>query len=512
MSRPTLVIRTALISDLEGIFDLVTRAYPGFTPYPRNMLRGQINAYPEGHFVAEYEGTIVGYCATIRIPEAMALGPHTWREVTGGGYGSSHTQGGEYLYGYEVCVDPKYRRLKIGQRFYKERRKLCLAMRIKGIVFAGRMPLLAKNLPKVGTVEKYIELVKAKKIRDPVLSFQIRSGFEIIGILKDYLPADDASMGYAAHLLWKNPEYEAKTGTTRLGNRVPDTIRVSVVQYQQRTISSFDEFKGIVTYFVDVVADYQSDFVCFPELFSLQLLSIEQSQLRPHQAVAKLAEYRDALWEFYSHLAIKYNINIIAGSHPVKIKPGVIQNVSAVFLRDGSVHEQPKIHPTPNERYWWNIQGGDSLKVIQTDCGPIGVLVCYDAEFPELARNLVDQGAAILFIPFLTDERQSYCRVRYCAHARAVENQCYVVMAGNVGNLPRVQNADIHYAQSCILSPCDFPFHRDGIAADTSPNVETVAFADIRLASLYQARASGTVVNLKDRRHDLYSVVWHKKD
>jgi predicted amidohydrolase len=114
----------------------------------------------------------------------------------------------------------------------------------------------------------------------------------------------------------------------------------------------------------------------------------------------------------------------------------------------------------------------------------------------------------ILFVPFLTDERQSYLRVRYCAQARAVENQIYIAMSGSCGNLPNVPNMDIHYAQSCILTPCDFPFARDGIAADTTPNVEMVAFADLSLNALRTARQNGTVRNLKDRRHDLYSVQW----
>ena len=83
-------------------------------------------------------------------------------------------------------------------------------------------------------------------------------------------------------------------------------------------------------------------------------------------------------------------------------------------------------------------------------------------------------------------------------------------MAGNVGNLPKVKNIDVQYAQSCILTPCDFPFAKDGIAAETSPNVETVAIADLRIDSLLEARANGAVRNLKDRRHDLYSVVWNK--
>ena len=190
---------------------------------------------------------------------------------------------------------------------------------------------------------------------------------------------------------------------------------------------------------------------------------------------------------------------------------GDIHNVSYVFLRDGSVHAQSKIHPTPDERYWWNIKGGDRVDTIDTDCGPIGVLVCYDSEFPELARSLADQGAFLIFVPFCTDERRGYLRVRYCCHARAIENQLYVILSGVVGNLPKVENMDIHYAESCILTPCDFAFARDGVAADTAANTETIAFADLRLADLRVARQSGTTRNFMDRRFDLYRVVWSDK-
>src|SRR5690606_35796288 len=128
---------------------------------------------------------------------------------------------------------------------------------------------------------------------------------------------------------------------------------------------------------------------------------------------------------------------------PTRLDNGVVENIAYIFLRDGSIHEQPKIHPTPNEAYWWNIRGGNTLNAIETDCGPIGVLICYDSEFPELARHLVDQGIHILLVPFCTDERQSCLRVRYGCQARAVEDQVYVVMSGNVGNLPNVSNMDI---------------------------------------------------------------------
>src|SRR3546814_7878129 len=105
---------------------------------------------------------------------------------------------------------------------------------------------------------------------------------------------------------------------------------------------------------------------------------------------------------------------------------------------------------------------------------------------------------------------QGYMRVRYCAQDRAVDNQCFVVMSGNVGNLPGVENMDVQYAQSCILTPCDFPFARDGIAAEASENIETLTIADVNLSDLTWARAEGTVRNLTDRRFDLYRIDWSK--
>ncbi len=231
--------------------------------------------------------------------------------------------------------------------------------------------------------------------------------------------------------------------------------------------------------------------------------------MSPMQAIAKLSGYTQAPKEFMSHLAVRYNINIIAGSHPVKNEKDQIENVCLTFLRDGSIHSRAKLHVTPSERYWWDIKGGNEASPIMTDCGPIGIMICYDAEFPEIARHLVDQGAQILFVPFCTDTRQSFLRVRACAQARTIENQCFVVMSGNVGNLPGVDNMDIQYAQSCILTPCDFMFARDGIAADTTPNVEMVAVADLRIENLMNGRNAGSVQNLKDRRFDLYTVNWH---
>ena len=511
-----LIIRNATIDDVADIVSLSNRVYAGtgMHGYSEGAVTGQINNFPQGQFVILVNDKVVVYCATFRVSEALGLKSHNWAEITGNGYASRHDPKGDWLYGMEVCVDPEYRGYRLGQRLYNERKKLCQSLGLKGIVFAGRLPTLSKRLKKYGTVENYIEQIKLKKVRDPVLSFQLQNGFEVIGLIPDYLSVDHESMGYGVHLVWRNPKVATSsevTSSKNYGGRIPDTIRVGTVQYKQRRVHSFDEFLTIVKYFVNVVADYKGDFVVFPELFTLQLLSIEDQELSPSESIEALTKYTPLFKEAMRDMALRYNINIIGGSHPTRVESGRVENYSYIFLRDGTIHEQPKIHPTPNEVYWWNIEGGNSLKAIQTDCGPIGVLICYDSEFPELARHLTDQGISILFVPFCTDERQSYLRVRYCCQARAVENQIYVVMSGNVGNLPNVANMDIQYAQSCILTPCDFPFARDGIAADTTPNVEMVAFADLRPETLTMARNSGTVKNLRDRRHDLYQLQWRGK-
>ena len=506
--KEQLTIRHASRRDVADIILMMKRAYPTLPVFTSGHLLGQITTFPEGQFVADYDGRIVGYAATFRIDEATAFPQHSWAEITGGGYASRHDASGSWLYGMEVCVDPDWRGLRIGQRLYEARKRLAEELELKGIIFGGRLPGLARKIKQFELAEAYLEAVKTRKVRDPVATFQIGNGFEPAGILKAYLPSDRESLGYAALMVWRNPYVDQEASAPRRAMRPKDWVRVATVQFQQRAVTSFEEFLANIEYFVDVVSDYKSDFVVFPELFTLQLLALEKKRLGPVEAIEALTQRTEPFVSALRQMALSYNINIIGGSHPTRVASGDIRNVAYVFLRDGTVHAQEKIHPTPNERNWWNIKGGEQIRAIDTDCGPIGVLVCYDLEFPELSRRLADEGAKLLFVPFCTDNRQGYLRVRYCSQARAIENQCYVVLSGNVGNLPGVENMDVQYAQSCILTPCDFPFARDGVAAETTENVETIAVADLDLSDLAWARGEGTVRNLRDRRFDLYRLVW----
>ena len=511
-SKSKLIIRNAVPRDIAALLPLYEKVYGAAGGYTPDQIAGQINRFPEGQFVAEFEGRIVGHCVTFIVDARVAMAQHTWNEITGGGFAARHDPDGDMLYGMDVLVDADFRRLRIGQRFYQIRQELCEYLGLKGILFGGRIPGYFRHVKEYPDPVDYVEAVKASKLRDPVLSFQLRQGFEVIGVLKNYMPEDAESRTHATQMLWRNPvaQEKIKAKPSFGGTSLPERVRVATVQFQMRRINSIDDFEQQVEYFVDIASDYRADFVTFPELFTLQLLSLENRPLGPVEAIQKISAYTPRFVAFMEKLAVSYNINIIGGTHPSEMEDGDIHNVAYVFLRDGSVHTQEKLHPTPSERTWWNIKGGEGNRVIQTDCGPIGVMICYDSEFPEVARHLVDQGALFLFVPFCTDERRGYLRVRYCCAARAIENQCYVVMSGVVGNLPNVENMDIHYAESCILTPSDFPFARDGVAADTAPNTETVALADLSLSDLLTARQSGAVQNLKDRRFDLYRVAWKK--
>ena len=154
------------------------------------------------------------------------------------------------------------------------------------------------------------------------------------------------------------------------------------------------------------------------------------------------------------------------------------------------------------------MNGGSKLEVFETDAGRIGILICYDIEFPELTRLMSEKGVQIVFVPFWTDTKNGYLRVRRCAQARAIENECYVAITGSVGNLPRVDNVDIQYSQAAVFSPSDFAFPHDAVMAESTPNTEMTLIVDLDLDKLKLLRNEGSVTNYKDRRLDLYQIQW----
>ncbi len=486
--------------DFDAIIELQQICFPGMRPWKPNQLAQHLRHFPEGQFCVEYEGRIVGSASCLIIDWAEYEDVHDFNEITADGTIANHDPEGTHLYGIEVMVHPDMRGMRIGQRLYAARKDLALQHNLKGIVIAGRMPGYAEQA-KEYTAREYVQAVLRGDLHDPVLDFQIANGFVPKRVLPDYLPQDVASAGHAVLMEWSNLDYRPATGR-RLQTAQP--VRICVIQYKMRHVKDFDDFARQTEYFVDVAANYRSDFAVFPELLTTQLLSAMQVK-DPATGVRALTEYTDEYIEHFTDLAVRYNLNIVGGTHLVE-EEGRLYNVAFLFRRDGTIDRQYKVHVTPNERRWWGIEPGHDIRVLDTDVGPVAINICYDVEFPEMARIATDAGARILFVPFCTEDRQGYLRVKYCAQARAIENQIYVVTAGTVGNLPDTENMDVQYAQSAIFTPSDFSFPRDGIAAETTPNVETVIVGDVDLEVLRRHRRRGSVVQLQDRRHDLYEV------
>ncbi|MED1202614.1 bifunctional GNAT family N-acetyltransferase/carbon-nitrogen hydrolase family protein [Heyndrickxia acidicola] len=495
-----ITVRNTRMEDIDDIMKLWKRCFSGMEPWKKEQLQSHIRIFPEGQFCVEYDDKIVGSCSSLIVNFDEYSDQHTWNTITDNGYITNHDPNGFNLYGIEVMVDPEYRRMKIGHRLYEARKELTRHLNLQSIIIGGRIPNYYKYKAEM-TPREYVAEVEKHSIYDPVLSFQLLEGFSIKRINTRYLPDDKASDSFATLMEWNNIDYLPKS---RRVYRASFPVRICAIQYMMKKIDTFEDFKKQIEYYVDIAADFESDFAVFPEIFTTQLMSFLEEK-RPDQAVRRLATYTDQYIKVFTELAVRYNVNIIGGSHFVE-EDGEIFNVAYLFRRDGTIETQSKIHATPNERKWWGIAEGNEIKVFDTDCGRIAIQICYDVEFPELSRIAVDRGANIIFVPFCTDDRQGYLRVRYCAQARAIENQVYTCIAGTVGNLTHVENMDIQYAQSGIFSPSDFEFARDGIVGECDANVETVVVGDVDLEKLRRSRNSGSVRQLRDRRRDLYRI------
>ena len=495
-----IIIRQVEEKDIDEIVELSKTCFPNMEPWTRAHLKSHINIFPEGQFCVEYDGRIIGASSSLIIDFNEYEDRHTFDEITDRGYITNHDPEGKHLYGISIMVHPDFRRLHIGTRIYEKRKELAQRMNLKSFLVGGRIPNYHNHAHEMSASE-YVQQVIDQKIYDPVLSFQLLNGFKLKWVNPDYLADDKASLKYAVLLEWSNVDYLPRSKRLYL-RAFP--VRICAVQYMLKKIDTFEDFASQCEYFVDVAAIDNSDFVLFPETLTFQLLSFLGESV-PSLQVRRLAEYTEEYIKLFSMLAVKYNVNIIGGSHFVE-EDELLYNVSYLFRRDGTIGRQYKLHITPDEKTWWAVQPGDELEIFDTDCGKIAILICYDIQFPELSRIAADRGARIIFTPFCTDDRQGYLRVRYCAQARAVENEIYTVISGTVGNLTHVPRSDTMYAQSGIFSPSDYTFARDGIVGECSANIETIVMGDVDLEILRRHRTTGTVTQLKDRRKDLYHI------
>lgn len=487
--------------DLRGVMEEVYPELGG--AWSRRQYLKQLSTFPEGQICIVDMGKVVAAAFSVIVDYDKFGDVHTYEEITGDAYLTTHDPKGNVLYGVDVFVAPEYRNLRLGRRLYEARKELCRNLNLNAIMAGGRIPFYRHYAAEMSPFE-YIEQVKSKDIYDPILSFQLSNGFEVKRLLKGYMPEDKASRGYATLLQWHNLHYDPEHG--KVLGLTKTQARVGCVQWQMREFNSVEEFLQQAESFIEALSEYQCDVAVFPEFFNAPLMGLTRRKTGI-DAIWDLAAFSGEIVQAITNMALANNINVIAGSLPV-IENDELYNVAYLCRRDGTVDAQYKLHPTPLEKKDWVMQGGDSLKCFDTDFGRIGILICYDVEFPELSRLLAEQQMEILFVPFWTDTKNAYLRVQRCAQARAIENECYVAITGSVGNLPKVDNVDIQYGQSGVFSPSDFAFPHDAIMSETTPNTEMLLIVDLDLEKLKVLRNEGSVRNYLDRRRDLYEVRW----
>ncbi len=294
-----------------------------------------------------------------------------------------------------------------------------------------------------------------------------------------------------------------------------NTIRVTALQYYIRPVKSFDEFANQVMALVETARDYKTQLLVFPEYFTTQLLTLGEVRRPINEQIIDLAAQEERIVNLLIEQAKKNKMIIVGGTLPGfdQGDKSRILNKCYVISTDGSYNLQAKLHMTRFEKEDWLISAGTRLRIFEASFGKFAVAICYDVEFPELARAAARLGASFLVVPSCTDDRHGYLRVRYCAQARAIENQMYVIHSPTVGSLPAVPAVSLNYGQAAIYTPSDYAFSRDGLLAEGAINQESMIIGDINLDLILHAREKGTVLPLRDSitTNEMLKVVDHVK-
>ena len=497
-------VRPLTLDDIEAVQRVQVRGMQGIEPWRKEELAAQIARFPEGQIGVEIDGRLVATSSSLLVDGDTWEERHTFAQVCDEGKIGNHDPDGDTLYGIDIVVDPEFRGLRLARRLYEARKQICLDLNLERMFIAGRIPGYRERSATMSARE-YVRRVLKKELEDRVVNAQVANGFSVLRVLADYLPEDTDSRGYAVLMQWLNPDYVPPDRTN-----TPSRVRVAAAQYRMRPVRSFEDFASQCDFFADTASEYRCDFLVFPELLTTQLMGLLPPG-PPGQMARGLASFTERYVELFSRYALRHAVNIVAGSH-MTVEGDQLYNVGYLFKRDGGVERQRKIHITPSELRWWGVTPGRSVEAFDTDCGKVSILICYDVEFPELGRIARSKGAGLFFVPYNTDIRSGHLRVRTCAQARCIENHVYAVTCGAVGNLPHVDNADIHYAQSAVLTPSDIPFARDGIATEATPGVEAMLVHDLDMAVLRRTLRTGTVRPWLDRRTDMYGVVYEGPD
>lgn len=271
-------------------------------------------------------------------------------------------------------------------------------------------------------------------------------------------------------------------------------MKLAASAYPVTWHTSWDDYRAKIFHWVEDAAKQGAQLCVFPEYAGLEVASIAG----PTAAADRLAsmtfaaDHIDDIAHIHQEAAKAYNIVILSGSAPAYMNNTFV-NRAGLFCPNGDVAWQDKQIMTRFEREEWFVDAGGPLRVFDTDLGKIGILICYDSEFPLLGHALRDID--ILLVPSCTEAVAGYWRVRIGAMARALENQCVAVMSSLLSDDPRFYGIDEATGAGGVFGPPDLGFPDTGILALGTFAQAGWTIAEITTNHIADVRKNGVVLN-----------------
>lgn len=277
-------------------------------------------------------------------------------------------------------------------------------------------------------------------------------------------------------------------------------FRLAAAQYPIDWLEGWEGYEAKLRQWVETAAGNGAKLLVFPEYGSMELASLFPEPVpgdlaRQLEAVASL---EPRVRELHDRLARRHGVHILGASLPVKVAADRFHNRAWLYAPDGRQGFQDKIVMTRFEREQWGVSGAGELRLFDTELGRLGICICYDAEFPLLARALVEAGAELILAPSCTESLRGYWRVRVGAQARALENQCVVVQSPTVGEALWSPAVDLNHGAAAVYGPPDLGFPENGVLAIGELDRPSWVYADLDLDAVAEVRAQGQVLNHRD--------------
>jgi predicted amidohydrolase len=280
---------------------------------------------------------------------------------------------------------------------------------------------------------------------------------------------------------------------------VTDRITLAAAAYPLDWFDRFDDYAAKLDRWVADGAALGAELLVFPEYGAMELASLGGAEVALHLegALAEVARHRPAVDALHLELAARYGVHILGASGPVFTGARPV-NRATLYGPTGLIGHQDKQIMTRFEREEWDVvPGTDGVSIFDTSLGKIGIVICYDSEFPLLARAMAEKGAEILLAPSCTETFAGYSRVRIGAMARALENQCAVVHSPLIGTAPWCAGVEVNTGRAAIYGPPDRDWPADGVLAQGGLDHPGWAVAQISRQQIAQTRRDGAVLNLR---------------